>query len=121
MCFPILKKRSQFVRVSKGGFSFHYPGFVVQVLSFPTGEDIKDSPIQVGFTASKKVGSAVYRNRAKRRLRSLIGMHWEEIKHTFLNPTHIVLIAKGGAFRLPFATLEKDFLKALTRVSSGDC
>lgn len=42
------------------------PGFVLQARS--RGDD---GPIRMGFTCSKKVGNAVARNRAKRRLREI--------------------------------------------------
>ncbi|MGV6840612.1 MAG: ribonuclease P protein component [Planktomarina sp.] len=60
-----MKKRKDFVRASKGRRS-HQAGFVLQ--GWKRGDD--DAP-RVGFTCSKKVGNAVARNRAKRRLRAI--------------------------------------------------
>lgn len=59
----ILKKRSEFLaaaRAQKCGTK----GLMLQGLA--RGDD---APMRVGFTCSKKVGNAVARNRAKRRLR----------------------------------------------------
>jgi ribonuclease P protein component len=46
------------------------PGFVLQARERPEGTEAQRG-IRVGFTCSKKVGNAVARNRAKRRLRAL--------------------------------------------------
>lgn len=60
----ILKKRSDFLACNKGAFR-SVKGFVLQAHN--RGDQMET--IRVGFTCSKKVGNAVARNRAKRRLR----------------------------------------------------
>ena len=59
-----LKQRKDFLRAARGRRQ-HGPAFVLQ------GIDRRDdsTAVRVGFTCSKKVGNAVARNRAKRRLR----------------------------------------------------
>jgi len=54
-----LKKRSEFLYVRNGFYSAK-GGVVVQMR-----ENSKRSGIRVGFTATKKIGNAVTRNRAK--------------------------------------------------------
>ena len=71
--------------------------------------------VRVGFTATKKVGGSVVRNRAKRRLREaarlLIPAH--------ARPGHdYVLIARGGAPGRPWTRLLDDVKSAL--ISLGD-
>lgn len=60
---PRLKRRREFLRVAGKGSRGARPGLVLQALP-ATG-----APLRVGFTATKKLGNAVVRNRAKRRLR----------------------------------------------------
>jgi ribonuclease P protein component len=60
---PRLKQRREFQRVAAKGTRTARPGVVLQALRAP-GE-----PLRVGFTTSKKIGNAVVRNRARRRLR----------------------------------------------------
>tara|TARA_B110000091_G_scaffold192088_1_gene216276 strand:+ start:376 stop:777 length:402 start_codon:yes stop_codon:yes gene_type:complete len=61
-----LKDRSDFLKIAKGKV-VHKKGFVLQGRKrFGSLQDIR-----VGFTCSKKVGNAVLRNLAKRRLREI--------------------------------------------------
>ena len=77
-----LKKRSEFLAVAGTNRQYTTPGLVLQVR--PLDHDIQAetddaelyparSAVRVGFTATKKVGNAVIRNRARRRLRAAIG------------------------------------------------
>lgn len=73
-----------------------------------------DAPLRVGFTCSKKVGNAVARNRAKRRLRALAaqvlpsrgraGWDYVLIGRPELTATH------------PFEAMLTDLAQALDRV-----
>lgn len=61
-----LRKRREFLAVASGGRKWVTPGLVLQAA--PSSHADTDRG-RVGFTASRKVGNAVARNRAKRRLR----------------------------------------------------
>jgi ribonuclease P protein component len=71
--------------------------------------------VRVGFTASRKVGNAVVRNRAKRRLRAAAA----RLLTARGNPgTDYVLIARAATPGRPFAALLEDLEAALRRVSA---
>lgn len=62
-----LAKRADFLRAAQARRQ-STPGFTVQARR--RGDD--SATIRVGYTCSKKIGNAVIRNRAKRRLRELV-------------------------------------------------
>jgi len=102
-----LKQRRDFVHLARRGHKAVTPGLILQAL--PRG----DSSLRVGFTASKKVGNAVARNRAKRRLRALAAQ---------MLPTgwDFVLIARTATVTRPFALLRRDLARALVTIDDGD-
>lgn len=65
---------------------------------------------KVGFTATKKIGNAVVRNRAKRRLRALFYENSTNLK----DGTYI-FVAKQALFDSTHKQLSKDFTKVISR------
>ena len=71
--------------------------------------------VRIGFTATRKIGGAVVRNRAKRRLREAARI---------LAPLHAragcdyVFIARGGTTNRPWARLLDDMKTALIRLAA---
>ena len=64
----ILRKRPDFLRAARAARTSR-PGFTLQARERRADEPA--TGLRVGYTCSKKVGNAVARNRAKRRLRAL--------------------------------------------------
>ena len=60
-----LKRRAEFLRIAAQGRKFSTPGLVLQALQASLFGELR-----LGFTCSRKVGNAVARNRARRRLRA---------------------------------------------------
>lgn len=98
-----LKKRSDFLRTAKG-FKRAMPGLVLQARrrSTPGGETLQ---ARIGYTASRRVGGAVQRNRARRRLREAV----RTALAPRAKPGHdYVLIARQGTLTRPWADLIRD-------------
>lgn len=74
------------------------------VLFFLPTDNIK----KVGFTATKKIGNAVKRNRAKRRLRAL----FLEFSSSLKDGTYI-FVAKQSINEVSYLLLKKEFQKIL--------
>jgi len=68
-----------------------------------------------GFTATRKVGGAVVRNRAKRRLREAARLLLPEHGHAGFD---YVFIARSGAPSRPWPRLLDDMKSALIRLAS---
>ncbi|NIP99743.1 MAG: ribonuclease P protein component [Nitrospinaceae bacterium] len=64
---------------------------------------------RLGIIASKKVGNAVARNRAKRKIREIFRRH----KHLGEQAVDIVVISARKLVRLPFSVLEQKMVKVL--------
>lgn len=100
-----LKKRSEFLTVSKTDNKWVTPAFIIQVY-----ERAPDGPFRYGITASRKVGGAVVRNRAKRRLRVLI----KEILPQAAQPgVDYVFIARQGILKRDFSVMGKELSHGL--------
>ena len=74
-----------------------------------------ESAVGIGFTVSKKVGNAVARNRAKRRLRAVVA----ELMPTYAAPDRdYVLIGRKATLDRSYSDLLSDLKHALKRTKS---
>ncbi len=89
------------------GRSSAAPGLVVQTAPNGRGREIR-----VGFTASRRVGKAVQRNRARRRLVALADLMLPRLA---VPGRDYVLIARRETGERPWDRLQRDLTMALAR------
>jgi ribonuclease P protein component len=110
-----LKTRADFLRVAARGRRAVRAGFILQAAQQPA-EDEDGATVRVGFTASRKVGNAVVRNRAKRRLRAVAA---EVLPRQGRPGIDYVMIARSATGDRPYAELVADLETALRQVDRG--
>ena len=102
---PTLKTSHDFRRIAQTGQKWVTPAFILQLSKNET-----HTGFRLGLTVSRKVGNAVVRNRAKRRLREAVRLH---LMQTPLDGIEIVLIGRTAAADIDFIKLQKDLRWAL--------
>ena len=106
-----LRHRADFLRVAASRWKYATPGLVVQMRP---REDTSSPAARVGFTVTKKVGNAVIRNRARRRLREAARATLPEAA---LPGCDYVLIARAGTIGRAYPDLIGDLKSALAVLS----
>ncbi|NUB14901.1 ribonuclease P protein component [Azospirillum brasilense] len=120
-----LKRRPEFLAVAGTRRKHVAPGLILQVRRHDERQRPApgEPPIRLGLTASRKVGNAVVRNRARRRLREAA----RQVLTAHAAPGHdFVLVARAATAERPWTELVGDLIAALKRlglwrdVSKGD-
>ena len=102
-----LRQRADFLAVASGP-RVNSAAFVVQ-----SRRRDDNGPIRVGFTVSKKNGTATERNRIRRRLRELVKL----LDVISMRPhSDYVLVGRRAALNRDFATMLDDLRSALRRL-----
>ena len=82
---------------------------VLGVLELADGQ-----PFRAGFVTSKRIGSAVVRNRVRRRLREIVRKHQHELRRGIW----LVVVARPAAARASYGALEDEWLRLAKRILS---
>jgi len=106
-----LKRRREFLAVAASGRGWVTPAFVLQAGPRAVGQAPE---IGLGFTASRRVGKAVARNRARRRLAEAARKVLPGAGEPGYN---YVLVARPVVLTCPFDRLLSDLTTAFARVT----
>jgi ribonuclease P protein component len=105
------KKRKDFLRVAAG---FHVVTHNLVLQATRSLCDTED--IWVGFTATKKIGNAVCRNRSKRRLRAIAR---EALASWAASHVDYVFIARNSTFCCDYSELLQDAIYAIKKINKN--
>jgi len=100
-----IRRRSEFQRIYRAGRSHANRVAVLYVLRETGGT------ARVAVAAGRKLGNAVVRNRAKRRLREAIRLLWDRVTPG----AQLLLIARVGVLEAPFETVQHKLRELLER------
>ena len=101
-----LTQNSQFLRLYRRGKSAVTPTMVVYAARNREGER------RLGITAGKKVGGAVQRNRAKRRIRELYRISQGHLRQGY----DLCIVARTFTVHAPYVKLARDFRMAAEKL-----
>jgi ribonuclease P protein component len=118
MAIATLKRRAEFLRL-RGGRKWSTPAFVIEMRArdpadAPTAPVNRPGPARFGFTATKKLGNAVMRNRIRRRLKEAVRLAAPGCAREGCD---YVLIARDAAADRPFDVLKQDLIDAFGRLA----
>src|SRR5881296_1510737 len=99
-----LTQVSEYERVKRDGFTRRGKLLMLNVLPVENS-----GPCRAGFVTSRRVGSAVVRNRVRRRLREIVRQH--HLREGFW----IVLVARRDAADASYRALEHEWLRLARR------
>lgn len=110
-----LTKRADFLRAAQGRRQ-GTPGFLLQARE-RQGDEASPEIVRIGYTCSKKLGNAVARNRAKRRLRAIA----RDVlpRHGKPGWDYVLVGRPNTTATHDFAVMTADLARALARVHTG--
>jgi len=104
-----LRKRADFLKIYRIGVRVVGRFFVLFAVSGPEANN------RLGITASRKIGSAVTRNRCKRRIRELYRQNRGLLPSGDID---VVVNARRGCDEVPWLEIRRDYARSLARLKT---
>jgi ribonuclease P protein component len=109
-----LTRSEDFKRVRRDGKSYAHPLVVLIALNSENNDPSRVRPVRVGVAAGKSVGTAVYRNRAKRLLREAIRTLLPSIA-SITSGSDLILVARPALASASLTDVREALLTLLQR------
>ena len=106
MTLKTIKKRSEFIRSNKYSKKIYTTNFIIQKLESTENEKVP----HFGFTITKKIGSAIVRNKIKRRLKSIIRELLKYKDKYFDLSFNYILICKKEIVKVSYDDLKNELM-----------
>ena len=106
MTLITIKKRSEFIRSNKSSKKIHTQNIIIQKLESKKNENMP----HFGFTITKKIGSAILRNKIKRRLKSIIRELLKSKDKYFDLSFNYILICKKEIVKVSYNDLKNELM-----------
>ena len=105
----IIKKQEDFNRIIQKGRSIKNKNFVIYYEKNSFGYD------KYGISVGKKIGTAVVRNKYKRKIRSII----DEYKKDYQNSMNYIIILRKSSLDISYQELKMSFFKLINTKDKG--
>ena len=105
----IVKENTDFEKIIKDGKCIKNKYYVIHHLKNNLPYD------RYGISVSKKLGNAVFRNKYKRRIRSII----DNYKKLYINNEDYIIILRKDAISKDYKILEKEFFNLMNTNKKG--
>ena len=115
MSIITIKKRSEFIRSNKISKKIYTENLIIQKFESNNTDNIP----HFGFTITKKIGSAIVRNKIKRRLKSIIRGLLKYREKYFDLSFNYILICKKEIVKVSYAKLESEIKVKLKKSKSN--
>lgn len=101
----IVKKSNDFEKIIKNGKCIRNKYFIIHYLDNNLEKD------RYGISVSKKLGNAVFRNRYKRKIRSII----DNYKKNYINSKDYIIILRKEAINVKHQDLQNSFFDLMNK------